>query len=105
MEPPSPQTLKRHGITAEQWRQMYDEQGGQCAICRKPPRTILVIDHDHRAARKGLPAIRGLACPLCNGKLGKVRDDADWCENAAAYLRRGATVSTPYPKPVKRRKS
>lgn len=102
MVPPAPVTLARHGLTLEQWQAMWDRQGGRCAVCHRPPASRLVIDHDHAAARKGLPAVRGLLCPLCNGKLGKVRDDAAWCRSAADYLEAGVAVDTPYPKPRKK---
>lgn len=107
MNPPSPQTLARHGITEDQWWALYEKQGGCCAVCRKPPAKggRFHIDHDHAAARKGLPAVRGLLHPLCNGKLGKIRDDAAWCRGAADYLDAPPgldLIATPYPVPKKR---
>lgn len=102
MQPPAPSTLARHGLSLSQWQELWDRQRGLCAVCQKPPRTRLVIDHDHRAARAGLPAVRGLCCPWCNGLLGKVRDNAAWCRAAADYLDRGATVTVPYPVPKRR---
>jgi hypothetical protein len=104
--PPSPQTLKVHGLTEAQWHEILESQGGVCALCRKPMRTGSVIDHDHKAARLGQPAVRGILHRMCNGLLGKVRDNAEWCRNAAEYLEKGAVVAEvyPYKKPAPRRR-
>lgn len=84
MNPPTTQTLARHGLTEAQWRLLWEFQGGRCGVCRRPPAANggkLVIDHCHRTGR-----VRGLVHPLCNGKLGKVRDDQSWLAGALAYL-------------------
>lgn len=105
MDVPSEQTLKRHGLTEDQWQALWDRQAGLCALCGKPPTSRFVIDHCHRAARNGGPAVRGLIHPMCNGKLGKVKDSAEWCRQAAAYLDRGPDPELgPYPAPVKRKR-
>lgn len=81
MNPPTPQTLARYGMTEDEWRELLDRQGGVCGLCGKPARTNLVIDHDHKTG-----AVRGLLHPMCNGVLGKVKDNAEWCRQAADYL-------------------
>lgn len=56
-----------YGITVEQYDEMFEEQGGLCAICRKPPINYrLAVDHDHDTG-----AVRGLLCPPCNRSLEK----------------------------------
>jgi hypothetical protein len=59
----------RFGITPEQWRTFYDEQGGACGICKGPQQggQRLGVDHNHDT---GLA--RGLLCHRCNLIVGKV---------------------------------
>lgn len=81
--PPTAQTLARHGLSLADWHRLWDFQGGRCGVCNRPPARggRLVIDHDHKSS-----LVRGLVHPLCNGKLGKVKDDVAWLRAAAAYL-------------------
>lgn len=54
-----------YGITAAQYDQMLEAQGGVCAVCGKPPgKTRLNVDHDHKT---GL--VRGLLCWTCNRRV------------------------------------
>lgn len=84
---------KRYGIEPEDYRALWEKQGGACAICRESPdvegapthHRVLQIDHDH-----GSGAIRGLLCNSCNRALGFLRDDPLLAESAAAYLRANA---------------
>lgn len=64
-------SLKRkYGITADQYQQMLEEQGGVCAICKTPPTNRkLVVDHCHQSG-----VVRGLLCNHCNSMLGFSRD-------------------------------
>lgn len=67
--------LKREfGITAEQYREMYEKQNGLCAICKEPPKAkagrhakvaALAVDHCHATGR-----VRKLLCTNCNLTLG-----------------------------------
>lgn len=73
-----------HGLTSEQYIEMYKEQDGRCAICKcyvaeKP----LSIDHDHNTGK-----IRGLLCSNCNAGLGLLGDSVDNLQNAVSYLER-----------------
>ena len=77
--PPTPQTLAKYALSKDQWLTMYSFQDGRCPLCDKI--RTLVIDHDHKSGR-----VRGLLCNLCNGRLGKVKDDAGWMRRAVAYL-------------------
>lgn len=69
---------------------MFDEQGGLCAICERPERTILrgkvrslSVDHCHTT---GL--VRGLLCGPCNLGLGGLEDNIEFLMNAIIYLER-----------------
>lgn len=79
---PPPRTLKRFGLTAVEYVELWGE--GACPICLKPfgygPRAAC-IDHDHKTFE-----VRGLLCSACNYWLGTVHDDADKLKRAAAYL-------------------
>ncbi|HET8687100.1 MAG TPA: endonuclease domain-containing protein, partial [Methanosarcina sp.] len=61
-------TLKRYGLTVEDYSSMLVDQGGRCAVCKKEEtRTVrgviksLSVDHCHLSGK-----IRGLLCDNCN---------------------------------------
>ncbi|MEQ1788771.1 MAG: endonuclease VII domain-containing protein [Acidimicrobiales bacterium] len=68
-------------MSSESFDAMVEQQGGLCAVCRRPPEK-LVVDHDHRT---GL--VRGLLCGPCNRALGHLQDQPGLCLSAAEYLR------------------
>lgn len=72
-----------YGITAEEYAELLDKQGGRCAICRCVPRSIrLAVDHDHKTG-----AVRGLLCKRCNHDLlGGGHDDIEVLYRAIEYL-------------------
>ncbi len=57
--------MKRYGITAEYFNEMYDLQEGRCGICDKPFQKRPDVDHDHKTGE-----VRGLLCRGCNVGLG-----------------------------------
>lgn len=72
---PSRQTLRRYGITVEEWQGILDQQGGACGVCGKVPESgTLHIDHEHvKNWKKMEPSdrkrfVRGLCCFTCNAK-------------------------------------
>jgi hypothetical protein len=73
---------KKYGITAEDYFKMLENQGGLCAVCRKPSTVKLCVDHDHETGE-----IRGLLCKTCNGYFGRINDSIAILENAILYLR------------------
>ena len=76
--------LKRHGITREQYNEMYTKQEGKCAICGKHQNDsvrILAIDHDHITGK-----FRGLLCGKCNLLLGHANDNVQVLADAINYL-------------------
>ena len=78
------QSLKRCGITEEDYQTLLVLQDSKCAICKTHlngtwhhgPQT----DHNHETG-----AARGLLCSDCNTKLGKIEDEA-WRALAGKYL-------------------
>lgn len=86
-------SLKRFGMTVEQYEELFSTQNGLCAICGKPPNgKKLAVDHCHSSNR-----IRGLLCNSCNAFLGLLEAMPDFPEKARAYL----GISAP-PTPHKR---
>jgi len=91
---PTPATLRKYGLSLDQWRQMLQEQGGVCAICRKVPKSgRLCIDHyhakgfKHMAGTEKLRHVRGLCCSYCNRyKVAKL--DLTSSRAVVAYLER-----------------
>lgn len=93
--------LTRYGMTLSDFEARLTAQGGACKICRTPlapygrrgGRTH--VDHDPRSGRKpvrGRAVVRGILCHLCNQGLGKFRDNPEWLERAAQYVRTGGAV-------------
>lgn len=72
-----------YGISPEEYRAIFERQGGRCGICRATPRTIrFAVDHDHQTG-----AVRGILCKRCNHDLlGGGHDSVHGLFGAIAYL-------------------
>ena len=71
-----------YGLTKEGYDTLLEQQGGKCAICRRPDRgRRLAVDHDHQTHR-----VRGLLCRTCNLALGWLGDDPVLLAQALEYL-------------------
>lgn len=74
-----------YGITLDEYREMYLEQEGKCAICGTHcpdhGKLGLVVDHCHNKGH-----IRKLLCSMCNKGIGHFRDDVQLLRNAIDYL-------------------
>lgn len=89
--------LKRlYGITASQFDEMHQRQGGRCAICGEHEDNLktpvdrcrpLHIDHSHETG-----VVRGLLCYRCNTGIGQFDDSPEMMETAAEYLRASRKV-------------
>ncbi len=73
---------KDYGLTVEQYEEMLCAQDGRCAVCRKPDRVRLSVDHDHNNGK-----VRGLLCRKCNTALGLLGDDLPLVEALLNYVR------------------
>jgi hypothetical protein len=89
------QTIKKYGLTIDQFNTMLVEQGIACKICRKPfdPEKIRgkrgSIDHDHACCPGPYSCgkcVRGILCTNCNNILGQAHDDPKILRAAATYL-------------------
>lgn len=78
---------RRFGMTVEDWDHMWANQGGCCAICKKPltPGHGTHVDHDHTTG-----AVRSLLCLKCNTALGKVHEDEQILKSMTEYVRKHA---------------
>lgn len=80
---------RRFKMTVAEWQQLFDEQGGRCAVCGRHEEEVrpsdgrrgLVVDHCHRAGH-----VRALLCNNCNAGLGYFGDDPERLRRAAVYL-------------------
>lgn len=72
-----------HGLTYQEYQEMYDAQQGRCAICGGLCSTgkRLAVDHNHETG-----VVRGLLCNHCNRALGFFRDDPLLLQSALEYL-------------------
>lgn len=76
--------VRRYGLTALDYEELAEHQGGVCAICGRPPHSgysRLAVDHDHATGR-----VRGLLCMQCNWGLGQFGDNPDRLAGAIRYL-------------------
>ena len=76
--------LRKYGLNPEKYNQLYDRQGGRCALCQRQ-QAVLCIDHDHKRG-----TVRALLCHPCNRILGFIESErldlGEWSERAADYL-------------------
>lgn len=74
---------KAYKLSVERYHEMIAEQGGTCAICRKPlrPGKCTHVDHDHVTGK-----IRGILCHPCNTSIGKLGDNAAGLLVALLYV-------------------
>lgn len=79
-----------YGLLPGEYDKIYEAQGGKCFICQRATgRTrALAVDHDHAIGDGKREAVRGLLCKSDNRMLGFARDDPEFFERAALYLRR-----------------
>ena len=84
------ESLRKLGITNEQYNNMLLVQDNKCAICyqyeTRKSRTEgnicrMAIDHCHTTNK-----VRGLLCHACNLGIGYFKDDASLLKKAISYL-------------------
>ncbi len=90
---------KSYGITLDQYNNMFDEQGGVCAICGEEETArhgngvvrSLHIDHCHTTGQ-----VRGLLCNKCNFALGGFKSSEEVLLSAIRYLKNSSTLVIQY---------
>jgi DNA-directed RNA polymerase subunit RPC12/RpoP len=75
--------LHNYGVSIDVVRDMFNSQGGLCAICGKQLQwgKNAYVDHCHSTNK-----IRGLLCPTCNTMIGLAKDNIIILESAIIYL-------------------
>lgn len=100
---------KQYGIGLKEYMQMYESQGGNCAICNlycepyisgSNGKNVLAVDHCHDTGK-----IRGLLCAYCNKAIGAFRDSEKLLTSAIKYLKKHKTPEPDLTKPREVRKS
>ena len=79
------QRYHKFGITAEEFKSIFEKQEGCCAICGRHQlefKKALAVDHCHKTGK-----IRGLLCTNCNQGLGHFMDNSELLLKAAEYLK------------------
>jgi Recombination endonuclease VII len=83
-------TLRKYGLTQEQYDQLLATQGGRCPGCGtgNPGAKGWCIDHCHRSGQ-----VRALLCMRCNTMLGLADEDPAVLRSLADWLERQTTQS------------
>ena len=92
--------IAKYGMTSMDYYDMLEEQGGACAICKKPPYELtpsnkikkFAVDHNHSTGQ-----IRGLLCSKCNQAIGLLKEDINLFNAAINYLQIHLQVDQPNP--------
>lgn len=86
---------REYGISIMDYWNMWHNQEGVCAICKKEGfkmkehhNLLLVVDHCHTSGK-----VRGLLCHNCNRGLGLLKDSIKNLESAKDYLEGATTIS------------
>lgn len=82
-------TLRKYGLSVEDFDRMEKEQDGKCAICGnpEPDGRRLSVDHNHNCCpgkESCGKCVRGLLCFQCNARIWIL--DSDLLEAATAYI-------------------
>lgn len=76
------QLRRKYGFAQELYEVYFFMQCGECAICGRKDRR-LVIDHNHKTGK-----IRGLLCTRCNLSIGSFEDSQELLLKAVMYLKK-----------------
>lgn len=73
---------QKYGIYIEDYKRMYENQAGLCAICDlSTPGRLLVVDHNHHTQE-----VRALLCQPCNKAIGFARENPETLREMARYV-------------------
>lgn len=77
------QSLKRYGITLDEYDLLLEKQNNCCAVCKTHTDFLkrrLSVDHCHKTGK-----IRGLLCGPCNMSLGLLKEDIQIMNSLIQY--------------------
>jgi|688.fasta_scaffold494711_2 hypothetical protein len=79
-------TLKKYGMTFDDYNKMFEEQNGCCASCGDHQILFtkrLVVDHNHETGK-----VRALLCSNCNTALGLLKENEERILSLLEYNRK-----------------
>lgn len=91
---PRPATLKKYGLTLDDWKVILTEQGYKCPICTRVMEKTICVDHHHVQGYKGMKPenkkkhVRGLTCWWCNKTFLGRGITIERARNVVKYLER-----------------
>lgn len=90
---PTPATLRRYGLSADDWVQLLKDQDWKCPICLKV-KIVWNTDHQHVPMWKLRPPeerrahVRGILCAHCNHRVVHSEISAETAQRIADYMKR-----------------
>lgn len=93
MKLPTKNTLRKYGMSEEDWLRLYDDQLGICPICNRRMEKTIVIDHFHAQGWKKMKPekrklyVRGLTDWWCNKTFLGRGITIERAENVVKYLK------------------
>lgn len=88
---PSKVTLKKYGLSEQEWLSIFDAQGRKCLICEQTDKKW-VIDHAHVKGFKKMSLedrkkyVRGILCTYCNFRMLPKGMNLQKAKNIVSYL-------------------
>jgi len=94
MKIPSKATLRKYGLSEDDYRKMYLDEGGKCPICDREfsDKVRVAIDHLHvlhykkKSAEVRKRYVRGLVCLYCNFRVINKNITPQKARNIVKYL-------------------
>ena len=91
---PSKQTLRKYGLSLEQWSELIASQGYACPICHRKfdEKVKPCIDHLHVRNYKNMKPekkrmyVRGICCNFCNRRLLAKGMNLEKAKSIVSYL-------------------
>lgn len=91
--PPAPATLKKYGMTADEWLALLAGQDWKCPICLRDAADLkLVTDHEHAPGwakmsdKQKKRYTRGVLCSWCNHTRVHSKINAEIAQRIADYI-------------------
>lgn len=94
MNLPTKATLQKYGLTLDDWKELYNLQGGLCPICERPLEKRTCVDHAHVKGWKKMDPekrklyVRGLLHWFCNHYYVGRSITVQKSRNVTSYLER-----------------
>lgn len=93
VRPPTTATLRRYGLTVDEWLCLLKDQGWMCPICLRT-KVVWNTDHEHipmwktRSDEERKARVRGILCAHCNHRVVHSTISAETAQRIADYMKR-----------------